>query len=155
MSDTEALRASVDKILDRPLVGADAAEPEEDEANSRRNPVFTFDFHHATARGKVYTGTFTNSVLTAGQEAGMGVVIARVTGGAPWESLPEDVQRLARAIAHLTLSLNDSDGNFTGPAWARDLRKVLDVDVILALFNEALLHENTFFRVDAPPETSA
>lgn len=108
----------------------------------RDEDEWTFQFSWTDPRGKTYTGTFTNKILTMGEQQSMAALITRFTAGAPWDALLPDVQITTRAIAHMTFSLTKR------PPWASDLRKVKDPALILALWGRVASHETRYFRLD-------
>jgi hypothetical protein len=115
----------------------DEVEPGEDPRDKEEYP---FVFNWTDSRGKVWHGNFVNRILDVQKRQESGVLQATLQGGLPFEAFTPFHRDLNVAIAHMTYSLTKRE------KWAKDLRKILDPDLILALFEEVALHEATFWR---------
>ena len=133
--DTEALKEAAEAVL-KPL-----EKPEEvpSKPDPRDEKVWTFQFNWKDGRGKAHEGRFTNQILTIGQQQQVAILEAKLCGGMPYESIDQGTRNLNHAIAHMTYSLT------TAPPWARDLRKLEDPMLIIALYMEVASHEARFF----------
>lgn len=119
---------------DTPIVALEAEPPDEE--------TWTFAFSFTDRRGKVWDGTFTNEILTNGQQSKVAVVRARLQGGLPAESIDPSIVDLNWAKAHLAYSLRQC------PEWAKNLEAIRDPDVIMKLWDRVSAHEARYFRRD-------
>ena len=136
--------------------GDGAVRPSATAVDPRWSEEWTFSFCSETRRGKVYAGKFTNRVLTTGESTQVASLAARILGGAAHEAVAPGARIVAGAIAHMSFSLwtRAAPGRapeFGGPSWAKDLREILDQEVVLALWDKILEHENAFFRLEPDP----
>lgn len=122
--------------------------PAPPEADPMDEPEWTFEFSFTAPRGKVFAGTFTNRILSVGETQDVGSLRGRMANGVPWAQLDPTTAALNQAISHMRLSFWDTERkNFRGPAWARDLRKLFDHEVIWLLWEKVRAHEARFFRL--------
>lgn len=119
-----------------------AKKPEQKDPRLQRK--YTFPFSYKNQRGDLYTGTFTNEILTIGEKMDVGALESQFNGGQPYDSIEPMTQVINRGIAHMTYSLK-TRANQSPKGWADNLRKLDDGDLIVALFVEVSGHEN-FFR---------
>lgn len=132
--DLEALKRQVDEAAEQPeQVGEAASDPRDEE-------VWTFELDFIDKRGKAWPGTFSNSILTIHEKQKAAVIESRFAQGQPLSSIDSDILALNGIIAHLTLSLRQK------PKWAEDLRKLNDIDVLLAIWKKVASHEARFHR---------
>lgn len=153
-ASTGALKEQVSKIITAPI---HTEEPQDagDGLGPKDHEEFVFDFSHKVKRGKVYEGSFTNRILTTGENQQVAALKARFAAGMSVESMEPTVRALNEAIAHMSFSFWSKDGQtFRGPDWARDLRELIDQDAIFALWEEVWAHESHFFRLVDPTSES-
>lgn len=142
IEDTESLKEAVL----REVQPAAPSPPPQVRADPRDQDEWTFQFSWTDPRGKVWSGTFTNSILTMGEQQAVAALIARCTANAPWDAIIPDVQFTLRAVAHMSFSLK-SDA-----PWAKDLRKLKDPALVLALWGKVASHETRYFRLPTAEE---
>ena len=131
-TDVDSLRAATERAVSRaPVQDADAP-PDED--------TWTFTFKYSDVRGKVWSGVFTNKILDIEKQSLVAVLRARLQGGMASEAFDAGVQDLNLAVAHMTFSLESKE------PWAKDLMKVKDPAVVLALYEKVRSHEDRYFR---------
>jgi hypothetical protein len=134
--DTEVLKEAAEAVL-QPIEKG----PEE-KADPRDAKVWTFNFVWTDGRRKTHEGVFTNRILTIGQQQQVAILEAKLCGGMPFESIDQATRSINHAIAHMTYSLTST------PPWARDLRKVEDPMLVIAIYQEVASHEARFFGFD-------
>jgi hypothetical protein len=131
-----------------------AGNPDEvQSADPKDSKEYTFDFSHTDPRGKVWTGKFTNRILTVKQRRLMKVTKAQLAGGVPMSALDADIWEMNEMIAHLSVSLVKTAEGF--PSWAKDLEELYDEEIITKLYGEVASHEATFHRRKSPAEAGA
>lgn len=106
---------------------------------------WTFALNYVDRRGRAWTGTFTNKILSMGNQLQVAVIRARLLQNTALAQLDDSSANLAHMIAHLTLSLTQA------PKWAADLRELRDVKVLYAIYEQVSEHERIFFRHPADP----
>lgn len=131
-------------------VQPDEAAPKEAEPDARDKEEWTFTFDWTDARDKKWFGTFTNKILSIGEQQAVAAAKARFTGGMPWESIDPEMQVINQAVAHMMFSLAPSDN----ASWGKDLRALKDPSLIIALWTKVSSHETRFFRLGPPEEES-
>ena len=89
--------------------------------------------------GEKLKGSFSNHILTNNERAEVDVIAARMRGGLPWESFSPTARDRQQMIAHLIVSLSDER-----PAWAKEIGEIEDLNVIGAIYQEVIKHENNF-----------
>lgn len=115
---------------------ADAEQDPEDDPKAKEE--YRFSFNWKDDRGKVWTGDFINKALTIAEQQAVAVMTASFGGAMPVGSMTDFMRTLNQAIAHMSYSLKKK------AAWAKDLRKLHDPDLIFALYEEVASHEATF-----------
>ena len=106
--------------------------------------TFVFKFSHTDARGKIWSGKFTNHILTVRQRRLMKITKAQLAGGVPLSALDADAWELNECIAHLAVSLDRAADGF--PKWAENLEDLYDETIIFKLYTEVASHEARFHR---------
>lgn len=130
---TEELKAEVEKA------GKLTPEkPKFDEDDPRAQREYSFEFNWVDGRGKAWSGSFINKILSIRDRQLVGVMRARLAAGMPVESLDTYTAEINLMIAHMTFSLTEQ------PSWAADLRSLDNVELLQALYTEVLGHEATF-----------
>lgn len=113
-------------------------EPEFDPNDPKAQPEYTFQLNWKDGRGKVWTGEFTDKILTIGERQMVGALRARFSN-TPMDRLDALTVHVNMMIAHMTFSLTKR------AEWAKDLRELHNVDLIQAIYDEVASHEATFF----------
>jgi len=152
LASTEQLKQDVAEVVNSPVIlGLEEAEEAQVSGHDPKDhEEYMFTLRHKTKRGKVYEGTFTNRILTTGENQQAAALKARFAAGMAFDSMEPTIRALNEAIAHMSYSLWSKDGKtFRGPQWAQDLRDVLDQDAVFAVWQEVWAHESHFFRLDA------
>ena len=126
-----------------PVVSGEAeaeaeAAPKADPRDSER---WTFQFEYKDPRGKVWSGTFTNKILTVAEQQAANALTGRFAGGVPVEALEPGARELNAGLAHMTYSLEES------AEWAKDLRALHDTSLVLSLWTKVWSHEAHYFRL--------
>ena len=119
---------------------AKPALPEDAKLAAMRQDSYTFPFRYVDGNGKKYEGVFTHTVPDQGTRSQIGIVRAKLSGGMPYASLDEATRELNMIVADLTFTLT-VDGS---AEWAKDLRKLKDVEVLYRLWEVAAEHEAVF-----------
>ena len=122
--------------------------PKEKPEDPRASEKYTFDFSFEDARGKTWTGKFTNNALTVGNYRLYKLTKARLCQNVPLEALDPDAEYVNDMLAHLSVSL---EKNSDFPSWAKDLDKLPDIRIIAELYKEVASHEATFQRRESDP----
>lgn len=104
-----------------------------------RDYAITFNF--TAANGKVWTGSFVNTVPDVKTRRLIGIMRAELQGSAPWESLDPLTREINLILAHLSWSLESKNPK---GHWSENLQELLDYSVLQALYEEVLAHESTF-----------
>lgn len=145
LSDSE--EEMKERVVKATRVQALDPEPEPgDDPRDREEYPFTFNW--TDSRGKVWHGDFVNKILNVGERQQQGVLLATLQGGMPFESFSPFHRSLNTALSHLAYSLQKR------PSWAKDLRKLLDPDLVLAVFEEVAGHEEKFWGRSSDPRAS-
>lgn len=110
----------------------------------RDQEEYTFAFDWTDARGRRWTGTFTNKIVTLYQRRLIGLTRARVLGGLPIESVDVATQTLIHMSVWLQTSLT------ARPNWFADPDTLNDDALVAAVFEEVAAHEATFHRHPTP-----
>lgn len=131
--DTEALKEAVVSAAP-PLDGEKPEKPD-----GRTEKTWTFAFKWTDDRKKTWEGTFTNKILSIGERQQVAILEAKLSGGLPYDAIDPATRNVNHAIAHLVFSLRDV------PPWAKDLRKLEDALLVVAIYQEVASHEATFF----------
>ena len=114
--------------------------PTEDERKrARQERSYTFPFRYADGNGKVWEGTFTNTVPSIRVRTSIGVYRAQLSGGMDYDSLDPLTRELCLMLAHLSFTLDKAR-----PEWAKDLLLVDSPALLRALYEEVTTHEATF-----------
>lgn len=103
---------------------------------------YNFEFSYKDAHGKVWTGTFTNTVTSIKMQRLIGRYRAELNLGTPFTMLDPVTSELNMILAHLGFSLK-VDANPEGH-WAHDLEALEDFNVLYKLYEEVMAHEATF-----------
>jgi len=119
------------------------AAPDTDD-DPRDAKAYTFDFSHTDPRGKVWSGKFTNRILTIRQRRLMKVTKAQMAEGVPMTALDADIWETNEMVAHLAVSLDAKAPGF--PEWAKRLEDLYDEAIIVKLYSEVASHEARFHR---------
>ena len=119
----------------------------EENVDPKDSEKYTFDFNYKDARGKIWSGKFTNRILTVGQKRQLKVLKAQLSGEVSVQALDNDVWLINEWIAHLSISLEQ---NKIFPSWAKDFEALYDKRIIGALYEEVDSHESTFHRRESP-----
>jgi len=114
----------------------------------RSQKEYTFQFRYESPNGKVWTGQFTNKILSIAEQQAVGVARAKFGGGMPYESLDPLSREINMITAHMSFSL------IKWPDWAEDLRAILEIPLLQALYTEVASHEATFLGFTKPQEDS-
>lgn len=120
----------------------DRPEPEPIQ-NPRLEEAYTFPFSFTDARGRTYTGTFTNHILNTHEKMQVAILNAQYNAGLPYESIEGGQQVVNRGIAWMTYSLRGRS-NLVPKGWADNLRQLKNDDLIIELFSEVSAHEGFF-----------
>lgn len=125
----------------------------EDKKDPKIKEVYVFPFKYTTPSGKVYSATFSNSILSIGEKMNVSALESTFNAGQPYDSIQPIQQIINRGIAHMTFSLKKRE-NQIPKGWADNLRMLKDEDLVLALFGEVSAHEGTFHGRNTPEEGS-
>ncbi len=113
-----------------------------DEPEQKKDPrdsvEFSFNLDFKEGRGKKWQGRFINRILTIHDRQMVGVMRARLTGGAAFASLDPLTAEINHIVTHLTQSLKDR------PSWAKNLLSLTNYEVIQAIYEEVDSHESHF-----------
>lgn len=132
---------------------AEKEKPPEKKADPRDKETYTFNFKWTSGRGVTYSGTFTNKILAIGEKQQVSVLESNFNGGQPYDSIESMQQIINRGIAHMTFSLVSRE-KMVPKDWAKNLRKLHDENLVIALFGEVSAHEAIFHgRVEAQDES--
>jgi len=118
-------------------------------ADARDKEEWPFHFDWTDARGKRWQGDFVNKILDFGDIQQVAVLRSRFSGGQPLTAFADSINILNQAVAHMTFSLK------TRPDWAKDLRKLNDMSLVMALWEKVNDHESFYFRLGATEEKSS
>jgi len=105
---------------------------------------FTIDFN-SVQDGRRYKGKFVTRKLSISDLAALGVRKSQLNGGMHYDSekpgmgVDEETDGFNNMIAHLDISLVEV------PDWW-DLSEITDIQLLSAIFQEVIAHENTFLR---------
>ncbi|MBO75973.1 MAG: hypothetical protein CME17_00960 [Gemmatimonadetes bacterium] len=146
---TDEIKQSVTDLITKPIEEIKDPDPDpvpgEDPKDAEE---WSFMFEHKDVRGKVWSGHFTNKILTLGEQQLVTNTKSRFCGGMPLESIDGGMLALNEAIAHMTFSLQEL------PSWAEDLRQLRDAAIIFALWEKVRSHETRYFRLDSDTRTA-
>ena len=123
-------------------------EPAKNEPDPRDNEEYTFFFEHTTRRGEVFSGKFTNHILTLEETQQVHVLKARMLQSMPVGSISEDMLATSQILAHMSISLSHKVD------WAKDLRSLRDPGIVWKLWAKVEDHEARYFRMDKDSESS-
>lgn len=124
------------QVSDASLPEAPKVDP--DKPDPRSEKVYTFNLDYKDARGKVWTGKFSNKILSIHERQQVGVMRSMLGAGQPVESLDRMTIELNLIVAHLTYSLASQ------PFWAENLRSLDDPGLLQAIYEEVDSHESHF-----------
>lgn len=143
----EALEQT-DRVNNPPTDGAAA----EDKPDPRDAPVYPFPFSFTDRRGREWKGDFVNRIIGFKGEQQAAVLAAKFMNYTPWDAIEPAMRELTINVAHMTLSL-EKEGR---PKWAKDLRAIDDVQLLVALWGWVSSHETRYFRLgEAAPDSEA
>lgn len=111
---------------------------QEGEDNPREAEEYTFKFEWKDARGKSWSGEFTNKILTVLDRQIVGALQAQWQDHKPALAIDPELANMTYTVAHMTVSFVNR------PTWAKDLRTLHSLELIQALYLEVLAHEATF-----------
>lgn len=111
-------------------------------AMQERSYTFQFRFPKDPAKPAQYEGTFTSTVPNVRKMQQIGILRAQLNAGLPPSALDGLTNTINMAVATLMFTLDTEKPDF--PPWARDLRNLDDVDVITAIYEEVVEHQQTF-----------
>jgi hypothetical protein len=137
--DLDDMKKSIEESVARPELSADTPPDEE---------TWTFPFSFTDIRGKIWAGTFVNEILDLEKQGYVAILRSRLQGGQPHDSIDPSIVELNLAIAWMTYSLTKRE------AWAKNVLKVKDPDVVMALYAKVRAHEDRYFRRTANPSAS-
>lgn len=137
-----ALNEPTDELKRRAEEAVKALPTAEDEKKARmRERLYTFEFKFTSKAGEEFSGTFTSKVPDVKTRGLIGVLRAQLGGGIPYSAMDPFTNELNLVVATLTFVLADTKDM---PGWAKDLRAIIDADVLFALYEEVSAHETTF-----------
>lgn len=90
--------------------------------------------------GKRFAGTFRSQMPRVKERNLIGLVIARMIGGSPYDSVPPVVRQRLEMLATFEVVLTER------PAWFRDPESFFADDVLWEVYGRILEHFTTFFR---------
>lgn len=134
----ESSEEDLKEAIELATSGGKPETPVGDDPKDKEEYVFTLDW--TDSRGKHWGGQFTNKILDINEQGQRDVLQASIQGGLPFEAFSRFAQDRNLAVAHMTYSL------IKRPKWAKDLRKLKDPELILAIYEEVVAHEVTFWR---------
>lgn len=140
MGTTEELKQQAEAAV------APKPSTEEEKKLRQRSRRYTFDFSHKARNGDEFKGVFTSVIPDIRTKGMIGVMRAQLSGGVAFNALDPLTNELNFMVATMTFCLDSQDPNF--PLWAKDLRSLVDVSVVYALFEEVSAHEATFLGRD-------
>lgn len=123
------------------------ADPDKPDPRGEKKYMFTLE--HRDARGKVWTGQFTNKILSIHERQQVGAMRSMLGAGQPIQSLDALTIELNLMVAHMTYSLVEK------PDWAENLRSLEDPSVLQAIYTEVDSHESFFLGWGTPQSQSA
>jgi hypothetical protein len=159
-SDEELRQTVLDQSEEAEEKQKEAARPEPEKKDPRDEKLYTFPFKFTDLKGRTFSGTFTNQILSIGEKMNVSALESSFNGGQPYDSIEPVQQVVNRGIAHMTFSLKKR-ADLKPKGWADNLRTIDDEDLVLALFSEVSAHEGTFHgrtkdqAVGAPEEGDA
>lgn len=117
------------------------------------NPAFlqpeaTFTVNYTNQRGKVYSGQFTNRILTVGQKIKVDVIRARRMMNASRDAMTDNIAGLLLMVSWMEESLKSR------PKWAENFWDIYDQEAVEAVFQHVASHERCFHGRDQDPGTS-
>ena len=149
MSDTapelelmkQQIRETTPKSIDKKEVQKQEEEKKK-EADPRDNKFYTFELDYTDRRKRHWKGAFTTRILNIKDTLDVGIMKAKLLGGAASQSVDIVTDMYLEQIAHLTFSLEDS------PEWAKDLMGLDDIEVVDAIYKEVIGHSDHYFRLE-------
>ncbi|RYF11742.1 MAG: hypothetical protein EOO40_02705 [Deltaproteobacteria bacterium] len=117
------------------------------ETETKANPAFlqpeaTFTVNYTDWRGKVYSGQFTNKVLTVGQKIKVDVLRARRMMNTPRDAMTDNIAGLLLMVSWMEESLT------ARPKWAANFWDLYDERIVEAVFTHVAEHEKFFHGRD-------
>lgn len=121
-------------------------------SNPMDEELYPFAFKFTDAKGREYSGDFVNRILSIQDKMNVAALESTFNGGQPHDSIDPMQQVVNRGVAWMTFSLLERK-NLRGPKtkkdvkgdkWAKNLRALLDDDLVIALFQEVSAHEGHF-----------
>jgi len=140
--DTDQLAQSMKHLVDastddlKEEVQQDTEPKKED---PKQKEKYGFDFKWKDGRGKLWEGHFVNKILSIAEQQSVGITRAKLAGGMPTSTIDPLTAEINLIISHLTFSLEDK------PDWAKDLRKLNNIELLQNLYQEVADHEAMFF----------
>lgn len=134
---------STDDLKEEVKAAEDQAVPKEDDPKLK--PVYTFNIEWTDPTGHVWSGKFTNKILTVGERQSAGSMRARMSGGMPENSLDALTSELNLITSHMAYSLGAVEDR---PAWAKDLRELSYPKLVQAIYREVQSHETRFHGLE-------
>lgn len=123
-----------------------------DEPEKKKDPrddvEYSFNLDFKDGRGKIWQGRFINRVLTIHDRQLVGIMRARLTGGAAFASMDPLTAEINHIVTHLTQSLKNR------PSWAKNLLSLTDYEVLQAIYMEVDSHESHFHGRQTLEESS-
>lgn len=140
-STADLIQAAERQLLEAADTAAAAGEPDGPTPTTPADKVYTFHFRPEGL--EPYHGWVTLEAPTMDGRVRESVVLAKLIGGLPFHSLPADLAAQMRALARLAVVVKD------GPKWTKNLLNSHEPAAILMLYEEALVHEDTFRKSSA------
>lgn len=109
-----------------------------DKPDPRGEKKYTFNLEFKDARGKVWSGQFTNKILSIHERQQVGVMRSMLGAGQPLVSLDALTAELNLIVSHMTYSLVEK------PDWAVNLRSLENPRLLQAIYEEVDSHESFF-----------
>jgi hypothetical protein len=134
--ELETIKEAIGRRMESLAEGVPENEKEAD--NPRLQREYTFDFRWKDGRGKVWTGSFTNRVLSIRDRQLMGIMRSNLGAGISPTNLDGLTAEINLMVAHLSFSL------VSRPKWAEDLLALDDVRLLQEIYTEVVSHESTF-----------
>lgn len=127
--------------------------PDEASAEAGEGPDYTKEiaivpFDEQDERGKRFTGVFQFRVPNRKMRREMGLLMARLSGGIPWESLPTGTQNSLEMDATFAVCI------MKRPDWFTDPARLLGNQIVQGVYGHLLDHWEAFFRPGPDQEGS-
>jgi len=97
-----------------------------------------FDLEFIDKRGYRWSGAFKCHAITYKERIDIGLIRSRLSGGVPVHLLDVNTANLLEMLSHLAVAIDE------GPSWAKDLEKLHDPSVVIAIYEEVVAHEERF-----------